>query len=81
MTPKSKSQAQQAFSFDDEDQTPVEPVVRPWNEVPQPLFLSWSPAMQYSYCAARDEDSARSETSEEFKAFYLERAVSYREIR
>lgn len=34
-------------------------VERPWREVPQALFLSWSPVHQLIYCWKRDMDSAR----------------------
>jgi hypothetical protein len=47
-----------------------------WREVPQALFLSWSPARQFMYCAARDEDSATYDHAE----FYLQRAQAYKEL-
>lgn len=50
-----------------------------WQEVPQARFLSWSIAMQNSYCRARDLDSAISaEGRGEDPNFYLERAEMYR---
>jgi hypothetical protein len=48
-----------------------------WNEVPQALFLSWSPAMQQSYCAARDRDSAAHAENDWWRNFYLGRADMY----
>jgi hypothetical protein len=48
-----------------------------WNEVPQALFLSWSPAMQRSYCAARDRDSAEHAENDWWRHFYLGRAETY----
>ena len=51
-----------------------------WREVPQALFLSWSPARQLAYCAARDEDSVLSAESDEEILFYGRRAASYREL-
>lgn len=51
-----------------------------WEEVPQARFLSWSPAMQFAYCAARDEDAAcRATTLPEFE-WFMARAKSYREL-
>jgi hypothetical protein len=51
-----------------------------WQEVPQTLFLSWSQARQFAYCAARDEDAAEfSETYAEAQ-WYMERASAYREL-
>lgn len=50
-----------------------------WQEVPQALFLSWSPQMQAAYCAARDEDAAL--CGWEPTSFYLERAEGYRGLR
>ena len=48
-----------------------------WHEVPAALFLSWSPARQLAYCAARDEDSALlGEDAEWFR----QRADNYREM-
>jgi hypothetical protein len=48
-----------------------------WREVPQALFLSWSAARQFAYCAARDEDAATREPNAEW---YRQRAQSYREL-
>ncbi len=47
-----------------------------WREVPAARFLSWSPAMQYAYCAARDRDSAEHAENDEWRQFYLRRAGS-----
>jgi hypothetical protein len=70
--------------FDDlEEVPPSEPLIvdRPrWREVPQALFLSWAPAMQLAYCAARDEDAALDATSDEEMEWLLERAMSYRRM-
>jgi hypothetical protein len=49
-----------------------------WREVPQARFLSWSPAMQASYCASRDLDSAESAHERgEDPEFYMRRAEAY----
>ena len=58
--------------------SPPEPLVSRWLEVPQALFLLWSPAMQMAYCAARDRDSAATarERSED-PAWYEARAEGY----
>ena len=52
----------------------------PWREVPQALFLSWSVARQFDYCARRDRDAARSCLNQKDAAWYLERALSYMEM-
>jgi hypothetical protein len=52
----------------------------PWREVPQALFLSWSPARQYAYCAARDEDSARCAYTDAEAEWFRQRARDYKEI-
>lgn len=58
-----------------------EVVDRPeWQEVSQAVFLSWSPAMQWAYCAARDEDAALDVTSDEEMEWFLERALRYRQM-
>ena len=49
-----------------------------WQEVPQARFLSWPLAMQLTYCAARDEDAARTTLDASEVPFYLERAKGYR---
>jgi hypothetical protein len=50
----------------------------PWHEVPQARFLSWSPQMQYAYCAARDLASAETAYERgEDPEFYQQRAESY----
>lgn len=50
----------------------------PWYEVPQARFLSWSRAMQMSYCAARDLASAKTAHKRgEDPEFYQQRAESY----
>ena len=51
-----------------------------WREIPQMLFLSWSAARQFAYCAARDEDSVLSAESDEEILFYGRRAASYKEL-
>lgn len=51
-----------------------------WQEVPQALFLSWSPARQAAYCAARDEDSAEHSLTYDEALWYLARAKSYKEM-
>lgn len=51
---------------------------REWREVSQALFLSWSDAMQRSYCKARDLDSATTaHLRGEDPNFYLQRAEMY----
>jgi hypothetical protein len=49
-----------------------------WREVPQALFLSWSPAMQLAYCARRDEDAILSAESDWWVVFYGRRMEGYR---
>ena len=50
-----------------------------WREVPAARFLSWSEAMQYAYCAARDENAMLDDdVSDWWMDFYAERAVAYR---
>lgn len=80
---------QELFDFDAPDgavplAAPVTPRVVPSEGdsgrflVPQALFLSWSPAMQLSYCAARDLDSTESaHLRGEDPEFYQERAEWY----
>lgn len=52
---------------------------KPWNEVPQELFLSWSDAMQRSYMRARDlAGAATAHERGEDPEFYLQRAETYR---
>lgn len=51
-----------------------------WREVPQERFLSWSPEMQYAYCAARDIDAASHADRLEDAEWYLERAKSYQAL-
>lgn len=48
-----------------------------WQEVPQVRFLSWSPAMQAAYCAARDTDSAIYAESVEDAEWFIRRARIY----
>jgi hypothetical protein len=55
-------------------------VPREWREVPQALFLSWSHERQASYCAARDEDSARDALTPEWAEWYRGRAGYYRSL-
>jgi hypothetical protein len=50
-----------------------------WREVPQALFLSWPPARQLAYCAARDEDAALHATTLEEARWFQERARYYKE--
>lgn len=60
-------------SFEENDST--------WQEVPAALFLSWSAARQYEYCARRDEDAMLGDdVSDWWMSFYAERAVAYRTI-
>lgn len=66
--------------FDALEEVPDEdPVIasRLRGEVPQERFLSWPLAMQYIYCAERDEESAAAEDDPDWKAFYLARAEGY----
>ncbi len=57
-----------------------EPEEQPeWQEVPQERFLSWLPAMQLAYCAARDIDAASRAISAEEIEWYLARARAYQE--
>jgi hypothetical protein len=49
-----------------------------WPEVPQPVFLSWSPARQLSYCAARDEHAARFADSPAEAEWFTQRASLYK---
>jgi hypothetical protein len=51
-----------------------------WREVPQALFLSWSPLMQLHYCWQRDMDSALRADNNTDAQFYLTRAASYKEM-
>lgn len=52
---------------------------KPWNEVPQELFLSWSDAMQRAYMRARDlAGAATAHERGEDPEFYLQRAETYR---
>ena len=61
-------------SLDSDDDLPD------WEEVPQARFLSWSPEMQFAYCARRDQDSAlRAESVEEFD-WFTARAARYKEL-
>lgn len=63
-----------------DDEPPNSPAAerREWTEVPQALFLSWSPAMQHAYCAARDEANALADdVGDEEMAWLLERAMGY----
>lgn len=69
--------------FDEEDDVPApapqaeELPPSKWQEVPQAVFDSWSDARQFSYCAARDLDSAlHAETLEEAQWFH-ERSKYY----
>lgn len=62
---------QDTFDFDDQ------PARSGWNEVPQPLFLSWSVGMQLAYCAARDYDSAEHEDDPKWCQFFIARAQEY----
>jgi hypothetical protein len=51
-----------------------------WNEVPQPLFLSWSVARQLRYCADRDLDSSEAADAfgdNDLAFYYRERARIY----
>jgi hypothetical protein len=58
-----------------EDELPL----GPWQEVPQALFLSWPPARQMAYCAARDEASILfCDTTPEEARWYQDRADFYR---
>lgn len=50
-----------------------------WNEVPQALFLSWSPAMQRAYCSRRDADSSLHAYDPTWAEFFEARALRYRE--
>lgn len=51
-----------------------------WQEVPAERYLSWSPAMQYAYCARRDEDAALSpDISAKDAQWFRDRAARYRE--
>jgi len=53
-----------------------------WFEVPQALFLSWSAARQYAYCAERDlRASLEYATSPEEERWFYERAVSYEKMK
>lgn len=54
--------------------------VSSWREVPQARFLSWSPARQLSYCALRDEDSAKYALDSSWAEFYTNRAKMYKEM-
>lgn len=53
-----------------------------WREVPQALFLSWSAARQYAYCAERDlRASVEFATSPEEEQWFYQRAVSYTKMK
>ncbi len=75
---------QPTFDFDGDTVEVTHPAVHAaerllpsiWHEVPAARFLSWSPAMQYAYCAARDRDSAEHAENDEWRQFYLRRAGS-----
>lgn len=63
------------------DEPIVDQPIATWNEVPQALFLSWSPAMQHAYCRNRDLNSAQSAHERgEDQQFYLTRADGYRQM-
>lgn len=47
-----------------------------WREVPAARFLSWTLGEQLAYCAARDDDSARTATDLP-ASFYSDRADAY----
>jgi hypothetical protein len=49
-----------------------------WQEVPQPVFLSWSDARQLAYCAARDTDAAQYDLPN--AEFFRARAQTYKEM-
>lgn len=52
---------------------------RPWVEVPQATYVTWSTARQVAYCAARDEDTAASpEQDADVRALCAARARAYR---
>ena len=52
-----------------------------WHEVPQALYLSWSAARQYAYCAERDlRASIEFATSPEEEKWFYDRAVSYKRM-
>jgi hypothetical protein len=58
---------------------PASPWDSDWNEVPQPLFASWSVPRQLAYCARRDEHaSLEYHQSDDEIVFYVRRAESYR---
>jgi hypothetical protein len=57
-----------------------EPTESDWREVPQPLFLSWSPLMQWAYCRDRDLDSAMFAESHDMAVFFMARAEMYRQM-
>lgn len=68
----------QARQTDDADTLAV---VAVFIEAPAEVFLSWPPAKQFAYCAARDEDAALSEDiSLDWKEWYLARADTYRRM-
>lgn len=50
-----------------------------WCEVPQAVFLAWSDAEQYAYCARRDRHSAAQAEDVVDQQFFTERAVWYEE--
>ena len=56
-----------------------EPELQEWREVPQGIFLLWTPRQQYTYCANRDLDSARIADNEGSANWFRARAASYME--
>lgn len=59
--------------------TPPWPVSS-WQEVPKARYDSWSEERQLSYCALRDEDSAKYALEPSWAEFYTNRAKMYREM-
>lgn len=79
--PNSTTQARETARPDAAEESGPPPLTpdSEWVEVPQALFLSWSPAMRAAYCAARDEDAAICGIDgPAMTMFYLERAEAYR---
>lgn len=67
-------------SLFDEPEPEAEDELPDWNEVPQPLFLSWSHSMQMSYCYRRDLDSALRADNDVDAQFFLDRATTYKDL-
>ena len=70
--PAPRDTAQRSL-FEDHDP----PVVAAFHLAPHEVFLSWPEPLQREYCAARDRDSASTETDPNTRAFLLARAQQY----